>query len=207
MKAKILLPIAVAALVLFGSLNANFTYAQPDRVEITFSAPSLGDDAQGVVLTVDGANYTVSDLPVTFVWNISTTHTFKWHSPIQGDSRTYAWISCSGLTNERYGELNVTESGQVKAVYQVVWEGTTASDVIEEIVFGAFRWIFIIIVIVISFALLKNPWASFIGMWALLFLAIFYVTHGATMDIACAMLLIGMGIYLLINFLKKGTRW
>ncbi|RLI43808.1 hypothetical protein DRO64_05090, partial [Candidatus Bathyarchaeota archaeon] len=79
---------------------------------VTFTASGLGVDAQGTVLTVDGVDYSRSDLPLTFVWDVGSSHSFEWHTPVPaGSGKRYVWTSTSGLSMARSGSITVPSGG------------------------------------------------------------------------------------------------
>jgi hypothetical protein len=73
----------------------------------------------GTVLTVDGVNYGVSSLPVSFLWNAGSSHTFSFVSPLTEDDKQFLWNSTSGLSTLQKGIINVTSSGTVEGNYVV----------------------------------------------------------------------------------------
>lgn len=92
----------------------------PPTAGITFYARGLLQQTPGVVLTVDGVDYTMGDLPVSFDWVVNSTHTFAWHDPLTyGDNYKFEWDYTSGLSNEKAGTLKVTqENGEVVGHYK-----------------------------------------------------------------------------------------
>jgi len=94
--------------------------------EVTFSANGLSTDATGLVLTVDGQDYNYADLPVTFVWEIGSSHSFAWTSPISaGSGKRYIWESTSGLSTEQAGTITVPSGGgEVTATYETQYQLT-----------------------------------------------------------------------------------
>lgn len=67
------------------------------QVDVTFDQSGVGSDFTGTVLTVDGVDYGVADLPVTLTWDIGTPHFFAYYSPLNVDSgKRYVWTSTTG---------------------------------------------------------------------------------------------------------------
>ena len=91
-------------------------YVQQEQV--TFAETGLGIDCNGTILTIDGTNYGLSSLPVTFYWNEGSDHTFTYTSPLVVNSNEqYNWTSTSGLSTLQAGTLTITSSGNVTANY------------------------------------------------------------------------------------------
>jgi hypothetical protein len=89
--------------------------------QVTFNQTGVGSDFVGTVLTVDGANYTVNGLPVSFWWNTSSVHNFTFYSPLNvgsGEQEQYFWASTTGLSTLRNGSLTVTGLGSVTGNFQ-----------------------------------------------------------------------------------------
>jgi len=99
-----------------GSIIANYI----EKEGITFSANGLNNNAQGTVLTVNGQNYTYSQLPVTITEPVGSSISFSWSSPVSGGTGTqFVWVSTSGLSTSQSGTITVTSSGgDVVASYQ-----------------------------------------------------------------------------------------
>ncbi|MHA1631594.1 MAG: InlB B-repeat-containing protein, partial [Candidatus Freyarchaeota archaeon] len=93
---------------------------------VTFTASSLGSDASGTVLVIDGVDYDYSDLPISFTWDVGSTHSFEWKSPVSaGADKRYMWASTSGLSNERSGSITVPDDGgTVSAAYEAQYRWT-----------------------------------------------------------------------------------
>ena len=87
---------------------------------VKFSASGLGSDASGTVLVVDGRGYRYSDLPVSFMWQVGSKHSFEWKQTVSIMSgRRYAWKATSGITSSRSGTLTVPSGGgDVEASYK-----------------------------------------------------------------------------------------
>ncbi|MHA1742778.1 MAG: COG1470 family protein [Candidatus Heimdallarchaeota archaeon] len=87
---------------------------------ITFYAEGVIHQTPGVILTVDGVDYTMADLPVSFDWPVGSSHTFAWHDPLTyGDNYKFFWESTSGLSDKKAGTVEVTqENGKVVGHYK-----------------------------------------------------------------------------------------
>jgi len=92
---------------------------------VTFSASGLGLDSYGTILVVDGAKYGYSDLPVTFVWDAGTSHSFEWKTPVPASTtKRYVWTETSGLSTSREGSIMISSSGSVTALYKTQYSVT-----------------------------------------------------------------------------------
>jgi hypothetical protein len=88
------------------------------QYKITFDQAGVGTDFTGTVVSIDSANYNVSDLPVSFWWDQSSSHNFSFASPLGvSGNKQYCWNSTSGLSNLQGGTLTVTASGSVIGDY------------------------------------------------------------------------------------------
>lgn len=108
------------------------TVTQPSTsVSITFSASGLGSDATGNILTVNGANYAVSQLPKTFSWASGSPLPFGWNSVVASTSGTqaYGWHSTSGCGQSGgTGTIITTSSCTVSATYTPFFHVTMAAS-------------------------------------------------------------------------------
>ena len=89
--------------------------------QVTFNVEGVSSDFTGTVLTVDDTEYTLESLPLTFTWEIGSTHTFAYSSPmvVSIDAKQYVWTSTSGLSTAQIGTVGVTgEGGTVTAYYK-----------------------------------------------------------------------------------------
>jgi hypothetical protein len=88
---------------------------------VTFDQSGVGSDFTGTVVTIDGVGYTVSMLPTpVFWWDSGSSHTFAFSSPLIVDvSKSYDWISATGLSTLQSGTLIVSGSGSVTGNYLV----------------------------------------------------------------------------------------
>ncbi|MEM1551218.1 MAG: hypothetical protein QXH03_00925 [Candidatus Bathyarchaeia archaeon] len=92
----------------------------PAMATVTFSQVGVGGDFDGVVLTVDGVDYRVSDLPMDFVWPVGSTHSFGFHSPLDVNGKRYVWSGTSGLSTLQSGTITVGDAGgSVTGYYKI----------------------------------------------------------------------------------------
>ena len=115
-----------------GSLNVTVSgnvignYIVQNR--ITFDQTGVGSDFTGAVVTIDGTNYTRSQLPVLFSWNLNTVHTFAFQSPlIVNAGEKYVWTSTTGLSNVQSGSINITTYGSIIGNYKTQYYLTVSS--------------------------------------------------------------------------------
>ena len=74
------------------SLKAVFTTRPPTDIQITFDQTGVGTDFNGAVVTIDGASYTASSLPVSFWWEPNSIHNYSYASPIRlDDAKQYIY--------------------------------------------------------------------------------------------------------------------
>ncbi|MEM3975331.1 MAG: hypothetical protein QXO87_00970 [Desulfurococcaceae archaeon] len=112
------------ALLVYTCGSRGLPTAQGEVVTVSFSITGIGEDVSldATVLTVDGVDYRVADLPVSFNWSPGSVHSYQWvdHvSSITGGKR-YAWRSTSGIATGMGGILYAPESsGTVLAEYKV----------------------------------------------------------------------------------------
>jgi len=92
--------------------------ALPQR-SITFVQTGLCSDFTGTVITIDGTNYTASDLPALFSWDNGSTHTFAFQSPllVGSGAKEYDWASTTGLSTLQSDSITVSGAGNVTGNY------------------------------------------------------------------------------------------
>jgi uncharacterized repeat protein (TIGR02543 family) len=102
----------------------------PATATVTFSQIGVGSDFTGVVLTVDGTNYNVTQLPISFDWSVGSNHTFAYHSPLLVDGgKQYVWTSTVGLSTTQSGTIHVESGGgTVTAYYKTQYYLTVTSE-------------------------------------------------------------------------------
>ena len=101
-----------------GSVTGN--YAAEYKYQVTFDQTGVNTDFADTVVTIDGVNYNVSTLPVSFWWNSSLTHTFTYQSPliVTLNGKQYVWTSTTGLSSAQSGSITVTTSGSIIGNYK-----------------------------------------------------------------------------------------
>ncbi|MEM2926911.1 MAG: hypothetical protein QXO94_05565, partial [Candidatus Bathyarchaeia archaeon] len=110
--------------------TAHYTLAGPGTVTITFNQTGVGSDFTGIVLNVDGNGYNVSDLPVSFTWDIGSSHTFNYYSPLEigANNKRYVWTSTTGLSTQQSGTITASTPGNVIGNYKTQFYLTVTSD-------------------------------------------------------------------------------
>jgi len=109
-------------------LNLTITQPTNEAAEfgfyITFNASGLSSNAQGAVLSVDGQNYTYSQLPVTIAVNYGQSVSYSFYSPIYASTNSvrYVWVSTSGLDNKQTDNFIPHQSGDVIGNYASQYE-------------------------------------------------------------------------------------
>lgn len=97
--------------------------------EITFNQSGVGSDFAGAVVAIDGTEYNVSMLPVSFLWNSGSTHIFEFNSPLVVDQnvKQYVWANTTGLITAQSGSITVSGSGDVTGNFEAVYLQTLPS--------------------------------------------------------------------------------
>jgi hypothetical protein len=111
-----------------GSVTGN--YATETKLQVTFSQNGLNLDFTGTVISVDGTNYKVGDLPAPFWWDIGSVHTFAYQSPlvVSPNGKQYVWTSTTGLSTLQSDSITVSTSGGVTGNYKTQYYLTLSSD-------------------------------------------------------------------------------
>jgi hypothetical protein len=97
---------------------------------VTFGQVGVDTDFTGTVLTVDDTDYWgVSNLPKTYTWNIGSSHTFAYSSPlVVSAGKQYVWTSTSGLSTAQSGSITVPSGdGSVTGNYKTQYYLTVTS--------------------------------------------------------------------------------
>jgi hypothetical protein len=111
----------------FGSVTGK--YVVHIKYPITFD-PGVGTDFTGTVVIIDGTNYNVTALPITFWWDNGSVHTFAFQSPlvVTPNAKQYVWNSTSGLSNAQSGSITVLANGTVIGDYKTQYYLTLATS-------------------------------------------------------------------------------
>ena len=110
------------------TLYTEYTLSQQaqETAVVTFMASGLEEDAEGVVLVVDGVSYTCEQLPLRFTWNVGSWHNYSWAAIVESsiEGKRYVWLSSTGLSSSREGSITVPEGGgEISATFgrQFLW--------------------------------------------------------------------------------------
>lgn len=111
-----------------GSITGN--YNTQTSYQITFGQTGASDDYEGTVVTIDGVDYKIIELPASFWWPANSVHTFAYQSPltIAPDSKQYVWISTSGPWPTQTSSITITASATVVGNYKTQYYLTLATD-------------------------------------------------------------------------------
>ncbi len=88
--------------------------------EITFDQTGISSDFTGTVIVIDGVSYGYSSLPMSFLWNVGSTHNFAFQSPlvVAANSKQYVWTSTTGLSTLQSGSITVAAYGSIVGNYK-----------------------------------------------------------------------------------------
>ena len=105
------------------SAVATFTVTYPTET-ITFQASEVSSDAgSGTILTIDSVLYTYSMLPVSFTWQVGSTHTISASSIVTaGTSKQYVWTSWSDGGAQTHTYTVPSSSATVTAYYDAQYQ-------------------------------------------------------------------------------------
>jgi hypothetical protein len=107
-------PIIVSApTTILGSYVSD--YSSENKCQITYDQSGVGGDYAGTVLVIDGEDFGVSQLPVSFLWNPNSTHNFSFMPALTVSSnvKQYVWASTTGLSTSQSGSITITAAGNV----------------------------------------------------------------------------------------------
>jgi len=108
---------------------SSITWNWKTQYSVTFSETGVGSDFTGTVVVIDGINYGVSSLPVSFWFDSCTSHSFAFQSPlvVTANQKQYVWTSTSGLSCSQSGSITVSGYGKVTGNYKTQYYLTVAS--------------------------------------------------------------------------------
>ena len=109
-----------------GSLTGNYVIQSC----VTFDQQGVSAGFSGTVLIIDGNSYGVSALPVSFYWQLGSTHSFAFQSPliVTANSKQNLWTSTTGLSTLQSGSINVTSFGSIVGHYKTQYYVTLAAN-------------------------------------------------------------------------------
>ncbi|MFQ5999299.1 MAG: PKD domain-containing protein [Candidatus Bathyarchaeia archaeon] len=111
-----------------GSVVGN--YSTEVKYQITFDQTGAGSDFNGTIVIIDGIPCNRTTLPVSFLWDLNSTHTFAFQSPlvVTPNAKQYVWNSTSGLSSLQSGSINVSMSGSVVGNYKTHYYLTMSTN-------------------------------------------------------------------------------
>jgi basic membrane protein A len=124
MKTSLILGIIIVAVVVVAGAYYYYAMSTPvtptPTATITFQLSGALAGYNGTVLTVDGVDYTTSQLPRAFTWNANTSHSFTWKDTATITlAKKYNWASTSGATIVRTGNITASTNNTVTASYNL----------------------------------------------------------------------------------------
>ncbi len=113
-----------------GSGSVVGSYSTANKYQITFDQSGASTDYTGTVVIIDGVNYGVTQLPVSFWWDASSVHNFVYQSPLTValNVKQYVWTSTTGLSGSQSDSITVVASGNVNGNYKTQFYLTLATD-------------------------------------------------------------------------------
>ncbi|HUW47248.1 MAG TPA: hypothetical protein VMW36_00705, partial [Patescibacteria group bacterium] len=87
---------------------------------VTFDQLGVTPDFSSTVVVIDGTPFGRSSLPISFYWQIGSTHNFAFQTPlvVTSNEKQYAWTSTVGLSSAQSGSITVTVFGSIVANYE-----------------------------------------------------------------------------------------
>lgn len=106
-------------LLVTGSGSVTGDYFVHIRYEVTFSQTGVNVDSSATVLGIDGVNYSAAGLPVAFLFDADSYHTFSFDSQVSCDvDEQYVWISTNGLSLQQSGSITAKAPGNITGNYR-----------------------------------------------------------------------------------------
>jgi hypothetical protein len=116
-------------LTISGSGTVTGNYSTQINYQITFDQTGVDADFTGTVITIDGTNYNVTQLPVSFWWSSGSSHTFSFASPLTVSiGKRYVWTGTTGLSSAQGGAISVSSSGSVIGNYKTQYYFSLTTD-------------------------------------------------------------------------------
>jgi len=90
------------------------------QYKVTFDQTGVGTDFTDTVVIIDGINYGVAGLPVSFWYDSGSLHSFAFQSPLVviPDAKQYVWASTTGLSTLQADTITVGVSGSIIGNYK-----------------------------------------------------------------------------------------
>lgn len=117
-------------LIITGSGSVVGNYSTAYKYQITFDQSGASADYTGTVVVIDGLNYNVTQLPVSFWWDANSVHNFAYQSPliVTSNVKQYVWTSTTGLSSSESDSITIVASGNVDGNYKTQFYLTLATD-------------------------------------------------------------------------------
>ena len=111
------------------SKNETVTGTYKTQYYFTFSQTGVSSDFAGAVVNVEGSNYSVGTLPVSFWYDSGSGHSFTFHSPlvVASSQKQYVWTSTTGPSTSQSGSITVSDYGTVTGNYKTQYYVTVTS--------------------------------------------------------------------------------
>jgi hypothetical protein len=111
---------------------------------IVYNQTGVGSDFTGAIVTVDSGSYTLTQLPVSYMWSPTASHAYAFQSPltVTPNVKRYVWMNNTGLSSSQsmssivvpyhgnitgnyitqyYMTVNATPNGALGASFQVTY--------------------------------------------------------------------------------------
>ena len=101
-----------------------------ETADVIFAQTGVSTDFTGTVLTVDGTDYDVTELPVTITKEVGEDIDFQYYSPLGVDAgKQYVWTTTTGLSTAQSGTITVpSDGGSVTGNYKTQYYLTLDSS-------------------------------------------------------------------------------
>jgi hypothetical protein len=109
-----------------GSVTGNYVVEN----SVTFDQTGASSDFTGTLITIDSTSYNVTGLPVSFIWQSGSTHSFSFQSSllVAANSKQYVWTGTSGLSSSQSGSITVSGADNVVGHYKGQYYLTLATN-------------------------------------------------------------------------------
>jgi uncharacterized membrane protein len=125
---------------------------------IMYNQTGVGSDYTGAIVTVDSGSYTLTQLPVSYMWSPTASHAYAFQSPltVTPNVKRYVWMNSTGLSSSQsmssivvpyhgnitgnyitqyYMIVNATPNGALGASFQVTYTqlGVVYTDQVKNV--------------------------------------------------------------------------
>jgi hypothetical protein len=116
-------------LTISGSGTVTGNYSPQTSFQVTFDQTGVAADFNDTVVTIDGVDYNVMQLPVSFWWSTGSSHTFSFASPLTVNAeKRYVWTTTTGLSSLQTGSISASSTGSVIGNYKTQYYVSLATD-------------------------------------------------------------------------------